>query len=378
MPSISHLILGGFFGICLYYISDKKFSKTHVFIFFLNNYLGPDVGWVIGLGRISHSILFWPLFALILACFYYYFNKFTLKIDGIRNIELIELNKHKLKYINTYLLVLAGGVMHNYLDSIINNGGIFSFFPKISSYNGISWTIEDFMRLWETGFLNVNPVIALSIGVILILGFVFIFVWFLKFLSKKSLFIIILYITLFMVSFFLLGSVSTAEHSDAGGVLYISLFLLTPLVLCALSLKDFRSILEFKKRIFKSGEQKLVLLIILFALAGILGLILSILCIIFNNFVVIFFINNWGSQLPEYLGETEIYFLALNAELLVLIFSIGNLACTLGLIMKNKIIWKLTIYYQLLFVWTIIGLMIACALSENSIKRIINPNSIHN
>ena len=49
MPSIAHLVMGGIIGLALFYLSDGKFSKTHVFVFFMNNYFGPDVGHALGL-----------------------------------------------------------------------------------------------------------------------------------------------------------------------------------------------------------------------------------------------------------------------------------------------------------------------------------------
>jgi len=91
IPSIAHLLLGAVVGISLFYISDGKFSKTHAFILMLNNYFGPDAGYLVGLGNYTHSYLFWPLFAIVLTFFYHYFTKFTIKLDGIKDIELIEL-----------------------------------------------------------------------------------------------------------------------------------------------------------------------------------------------------------------------------------------------------------------------------------------------
>jgi len=176
MPTIAHLVLGAVIGVCLYHISDGKFSKTHVFVLFLNNYLGPDIGWVLGLGAITHSIAFWPVFAFVLSYFYHYFTRFTIKIDDIKSIELIDLEKHKLSCINVYFLVVAGGTLHNYIDGMMNRGGIFHIIPQISSFSGVSWSADDFMQLWEIGLLGNIPVVALIIGILLILGFIFLFV----------------------------------------------------------------------------------------------------------------------------------------------------------------------------------------------------------
>ena len=161
MPSIAHLVMGATIGTCLYYISNGKFTKTHVFIFFLCNYLGPDVGWVLGIGHYTHSLVFWPLFALILAYFYYYFTRFTIKFDGIKSIEIIDLEGHKLHYFSTYMVVLAAGILHNYLDGIMNKGGSFRIIPQLPLSNDeLHVTINDFMIFGEKGVFQIPFILS--------------------------------------------------------------------------------------------------------------------------------------------------------------------------------------------------------------------------
>jgi len=370
MPSIAHLVLGAVIGICLYYISDGKFSKTHVFVLFLNNYLGPDTGWPLGLGTITHSILFWPVFAFVLSYFYHYFTRFTIEIDGIKNIELIDLEKHKMSYINVFFLVVAGGILHNYIDGMMNRGGIFYIIPQISNFSGVSWTIDDFMLLWETGLLGIIPVVSLIIGVLLILGFIFVFTWFLQDISKKAGIITLSYVILFMLTYLLLGSLST-EHADAGAMVYICLFWAIPLACCVLSTRDFK---EFKKSIAIAKEKRnknLGLITLWLFLVGSLGAIAMILGFFLNTAIITFIFDNYGTELPSYLGPGEILAFALIIESVILTLSIISLACAFGLKAKNEKIWRVTIYCHLLFSWTIIGLYIACALSVKQVKETI-------
>ncbi len=371
MPSIAHLVLGAVIGICLYYISDGKFSKTHVFVLFMNNYLGPDVGWVIGLGAITHSIAFWPVFAFVLSYFYHYFTRFTIEIDGIKNIELIDLEKHKMSYINVYFLVVAGGFLHNYLDGVMNRGGVFFIIPEISSFSGVSWTIDDFMLLWETGLLGNIPVVALIIGVLLILGFIFIFVWFLEVISKKAGLITLSYVILFMLTYLLLGSLAT-EHADAGAIVYIGLFWAIPLACCVLSTREFK---HFKKPVELAKEKRnknLELITLWLILVGSLGVIAMILGFSLNNVIITFIFDNYGTEMPSYLGPGEILVIALILESVMLTLSIISLACAFGLKIRNEKLWRFTIYCHLGFSWTIIGLYIACALSDKYVKESFN------
>ena len=378
MPSIAHFVMGGVIAICLYYISDGKFTKTHAFIFFLSNYLGPDIGWVFGIGRFTHSLVFWPLFAVIVAYIYYYFTRFTIKIDGIKNVEIIDLEGHKLHYFNTYLLVLSAGILHNYLDGIMNKKGTFRIIPQLPlNDEGLYWTLNDFATFGENGILQIHFLFSIFIGVILIFGFVFIFVWFLKKNSKKSAIIVCIYIVAFVIFFYLAGSIITMFHPDAGAIIYVSIFWLLPLVLCVLSTKEFKFIKRDEKGLIKRKKEyvdkrigKLFLIIAWFFMAGFLLMLASIYYLTFSETIVRRVFSNYGDQISPYFSYNEFLILIITIGIISLVFSLINFFCALGLLLKNKRVWKFTVYYNLILSWTIIGLMIACALNEKSVKEI--------
>lgn len=376
MPSIAHLVMGGILAICLYYISNGKFTKTHVFILFLCNYLGPDVGWVLGIGRYTHSLLFWPLFALILAYVYHYFTRFTIKINGIKDIEIIDLENYKLQYINTYFLVLAGGIMHLYLDSIMNKKGEFRIIPQLP-FNNEEYTckLEDFVAFGNEGVFQIHFLISIIIGISLIFGFIFVFIWFLKQNSKTTAIISIIYIIIFLIFFYLVGSIATMFHPDGGAIIYVCIFWGIPIILCVLSTKDFNIIqkekLEIKVRDVKNGKRKLSFIIISLFLWGIISLILSLYIIIFNKEILNYNFSNYGDRISEYFSFNEVYSLIITIATYHFIISLLNFLCGIGLLFKNKKIWKFTVYYHLIFSWTLIGLVIACMLNEKSVKEII-------
>ena len=380
MPSIAHLFMGATIGMCLYYISDGKFTKTHVFILFLSNYIGPDVGWVLGIGRFTHSLLFWPMFALVLAYVYRYFTRFAIKIDGFKDIEIIELDNYKLQYINTYFLVLAGGIMHLYLDGIMNKIGEFRIIPQlIFNSEEYNWKLEDFVNFGKVGFLQVNFLISIIIGITLIFGFIFVFIWFLKQNSKNTAIIAIIYIIVFLIFFYLAGSIVTIFHPDGGAILYVSVFWSVPIILCVLSTKDFESIKKVKGekiqnnvRDLRNGKIKLSFIIMFLFLFGIISLFLSIYIIIFNNEILNYIFSNYREEISEYFYFSEVHSLIITLAIYLFIISLLNFLCGVGLLFKSKKIWKFTIYYHLIFSWTLIGLVIACMLSEKAVKEIIN------
>ena len=379
MPSIAHLVLGGVIALCFYYISNGRFTKTHAFIFFLSNYLGPDVGWVLGIGRFTHSLLFWPLFAVILAYLYHYFTRFTIKIDSFKNVEIIDLEGHKLHYFNTYLLVLAAGILHLYLDGILNKKGEFRIIPQLPlNYEGLYWTLNDFFIFGEEGVLQIHFLISIFIGVSLIFGFVFVYVLFLKKNSKKTAIIVCTYIVAFVIFFYLAGSIITTFHPDGGAIIYVSIFWALPLILCVLSTREFKFIKRDENGLIKRKEKyadkrlgKLFFIIAWLFISGLLLMIASILGFIHNDAILKHVYSNYGDRISPYFSQSEFLILLLTIESIYLVISLINFFCVIGLLFKNKYIWKFAVYYHLILSWTIIGLTIACALNEKSVKKSI-------
>ncbi len=373
-------MLGATIGLCLYYISDGKFTKTHAFIFFLSNYIAPDVGWVFGIGLFTHSLLFWPLFAFILAYFFYYFTRFTIKIDGIKNVEIIDLEGHKLHYLNTYLLVLSAGILHNYLDGLMNKGGSFRIIPQFPfNDEGLYWTLNDFIIFGESGILPIHILLSITIGVTLIFGFIFLFVWFLKKNSKKIGIILVFYIVIFVIFFYLAGSNITTFHSDGGAIIYISIFWLLPLILCVLSTREFKFIKRDEKGLINPKKEyvdkrliKLDLIIMWFLMTGLFFLFASLYYLMFSEAIARRAFTNYGDQLSQYFSLRDFSMLIIMMGTINLVISLTNLFCAIGLLLKNRRVWKFTVYYNLIFSWTLIGLTIACALNEKSIKDRFN------
>ncbi len=374
MPSITHLILGSFLAISLFYISNGKFTKTHAFILILNNYFGPDIGWLIGLGYYTHRLVSWFFFSMALALFYYYITKFTFESDKLKKFEIIDLEKHKLSYFQTFCLVLAGGILHIYLDDTINYEGIYHLIPQIPMvYDGLEMNLHDFTSLCLEGVIEMNAIISLIIGLIFILGYVFVFTWFLKYTSRKNMGVVLIFIASFIAFFILAGASSTGDHGDAGAIAYVSLYWITPIMLCTLSTKSYliikseeKSIREFKLFQKDRGKKVLNIISIWLLIIGAIGVTLGIIGIIFIDVLESFLVSAYGILFWMY--DVRLIVIIVGGVLLAL--SIIDFICVIGLQFKNTKIWKFTIYFHLIISWTIIGLVIACALSENSIKNL--------
>ncbi|MHA1679493.1 MAG: hypothetical protein ACTSUE_00700 [Promethearchaeota archaeon] len=233
MPSIAHLLLGGMVGYALYIISDKKFSKYHVMIFVLANYPGPDIGWVLGIGYFTHAYAGFFLFASILAFIYAYFTRFS---PDFKNRELVDGGYNRVPYASAFLITSAGGLMHIYLDGVMNHQGVFHLFPALGSLDEFVFSINDFFNFWYDPQVTGAPVFALIAGMAFVMGFIVFFLYLLKNMDSRFALKVGAFMGAFMVLYFIFGNFTTL-HAEGGAILYVTLFWVTPFGLCALAMK---------------------------------------------------------------------------------------------------------------------------------------------
>ncbi|MEX2682539.1 MAG: hypothetical protein Q6373_013145 [Candidatus Sigynarchaeota archaeon] len=233
MPSIAHLFLGGMVGYSLYMISDKRFSKYHVMILFLANYLGPDLGWVLGIGYFTHTYAGYLVFALFLAFFYSYFTRFS---PNFKKRILEDNGYNRIPYANSFLLACAGGIMHVYLDGVMNHQGNFHLFPEIGNLDEFIVSINDFFNFWYEPLVPANAALSLIAGMGLVLAFMPFFWYMLKNLDRRFALKVTAFIGVFMVLYFFVGSLTTL-HAEGGAIVYVALFWVIPFGLYALAMK---------------------------------------------------------------------------------------------------------------------------------------------
>jgi hypothetical protein len=267
--------------------------------------------------------------------------------------------------------------MHLYLDSIINKQGEFRIIPQLPfTYEDYTWKLVDFVNFGYDGAIQIYFLISIIVGISLIFGFIFVFIWFLKKNSNTTGIIVILYLIIFLIFFYLVGSISTMFHSDGGAIIYVSIFWSTPIILCVLSTKDFdrskgnkKENLEIRLKETKKAMKKLAIIILWLFFWGTITLALSILMIAFNKEILDNIFSNNGNRISEYFTYNEVYALIITIAIYHLIIASISFLCSIGLLFKNKRLWKFAVYYHLAFSWTLIGLLIACALNEKSIKQ---------
>ncbi|MFX0018753.1 MAG: hypothetical protein ACFFB1_12455 [Promethearchaeota archaeon] len=369
MPSIAHFVLAGIIGLSLYSISDGKFSKTHIFIFFMNNIWGPDLIATIGLS-ISHSILLWPLCAYFLTFPYHYFTKFTVNLKSWRKFDIIEVKEKRLTFLQTFYLVLAGGIMHLYLDFMINNMGYIVLVPNIINFDTVSFSLYDLNVLFKYGLFPINPILSVFIGGSFILGFIFLFIRLLKFYSKREVFLVLLYIFVFSVIFSLLGQTFTLSHPDLGAILYIMLFWGIPMILIVLSTKEskIKDLKNHKKEKEKKKRDHTKRISRILVFTGILMIVITSIFLRYNREIINYALSLNPEEMSRYINFESGLLLAVLLELCGIIFAVILVICSIGIHYRINKIRQLTIGIGILFIWTVLGLALACKLSEDTIK----------
>jgi hypothetical protein len=120
MPTFGHV----FYGLCLlipiFYYTRNKFSYKVAFIFFANNLYGPDIVFLF-FDTPFHSILGFAIIALPLALVYSYSSRFALKRQekGFP-LKFEDEGTSTIKWRNAYLLTVAGGTSHFFIDQFFH------------------------------------------------------------------------------------------------------------------------------------------------------------------------------------------------------------------------------------------------------------------
>ncbi len=226
MPGIAHLLSGLMIVIPIIYIAKDKFHYKVAIIFVLNCWIGPDFYWAYrwmtpGVNW-PHSLFGFFIFAQFLAFFYTYLSRFsfvkskrffTIKDDGKRDVNLI----------NSYLLCIAGGTFHHFID-LLFNGEPYQF------------------HLWDGWYLSLTDINTwgeLSFGlpsVLTMVGFVFIIIlslliiFFLRTKIKDMLIFLVLVIYIVSLIYFNLGAEVFGNERELGATLCLFGFIFLPLM----------------------------------------------------------------------------------------------------------------------------------------------------
>nr|MDO8083216.1 hypothetical protein [Candidatus Sigynarchaeum springense] len=142
IPGVGHLFFGLAVVAGLLYITRNKMNHKVLFIFFVNNYLGPDVAHVFW--NEGHMLVGFIIFAIPLSLFYSYLSRFSLhKTEHF--VDLFDDGRREINWKNAFYATVAGGIMHRFIDFLFHDSHTIGLFP----YSDWDLSLEDLKSLYN-------------------------------------------------------------------------------------------------------------------------------------------------------------------------------------------------------------------------------------
>ncbi len=223
-------------------------------VFILNNWSGPDSFWVYSfLPFPGHSVLGFPIWALLLSFFYTYFSRFSFYLSK-KGLKVIDDGVPELSYRNSYLLVVAGGLSHFFIDMIGHTDLDLNLWPSINL------KIEQ-LHSWGLPYYHTYTAwIVLGFAIIIFVCLAALSI--LKLEIKDILVVLIVLIAIVVGTSFYPGGQVWGELEMSMMVIIIIYFFI-PLTLLGYTLRDITKnpVKQYKSRF--SVKQKIMLLYII-------------------------------------------------------------------------------------------------------------------
>ncbi len=255
------MIYGFVLTIPILFLAKDRVSNKALVVFILNNWSGPDSFWVYSfLPFPGHSVLGFPVWALLLAFFYTYFSRFSFSLSK-KGLTITDDGVPELSYRDSYLLVVAGGLSHFFIDMLGHTDLDLNLWPSINL------KIEQ-LHLWGATYYHTYTAwIILGFAIIIFVCLTSLSI--LKLEIKDILVIITVIIATVVVTSFYPGGVVWGELELSMMVIVVIYFFI-PLTLLGYSLRNISNnpIKTYKSRF--TVNQKIQLLYFINIILGVL------------------------------------------------------------------------------------------------------------
>ncbi len=174
MPSFGHV----FYGLCLLipilYFAREKFSYKVAFIFLFNQIYGPDIVFLF-FDTPFHSILGFAILGIPLALVYSYASRFSLqKSEKGFPLRFEDGGIREIKWRNAYLLTVAGGISHFFIDQFFH----FEQAMEIWSWPSVTITYDQMLGWGGPVYHIFDPLMVL--GEIIVVVTLLLGLWYLR------------------------------------------------------------------------------------------------------------------------------------------------------------------------------------------------------
>lgn len=259
MPGASHIFYGAALGLLLYFLTKGRFSGRHIIILTINSYIGPDLGLAIGsligvfpggegFEDAAKSFLHDPFGFLVLAAglavIYTLLTRLGIRKGGPLGTSFYWHNDgRRLYYFDCFQVIAAGGFSHFLLDNLFHPGT-----------NWYLWVIGTGDWAEYTDWMLLAPVLGtFAIGIIFLGFYMILFssvVQNSKYIALKFKILTVIgfavSVSVYILFFMLFGPThsgypAVAEEADLGIIIFLSIFLFLPLILCINSYQRYGS-----------------------------------------------------------------------------------------------------------------------------------------
>jgi hypothetical protein len=249
LPGIVHGLFGFIMGLFFMWASYRgpnkapRFSARHVIVYGFNCWIGPDIGTImwqisrlVGMSEEGQTVLkyivhdpylFTFVFAWWLTFIWLQLTRLdVVKIDG--KSKVVKLKKSTLKYWQCFLLIVAGGFSHFFYDFIFENDGVGPVFRWIidSGY----W-IDPYI---DSGIIFVVVLVALFIIAFLSINNAANKATYGRKIQESAILIMVFSViyTIYLGIRLSMGLAPIGQECDYGVLIFTSIFLFMPFVLC--------------------------------------------------------------------------------------------------------------------------------------------------
>jgi hypothetical protein len=221
-------LLSSLFAIVLYNLSAKRFSRKHVMIFILIAFTGPDMtgnfgGFAYSLG---HSVLGWPIFALILTPIIAFLTRFHFDVRHLQLLDDGPNSSSRLSWWRAYFVATASGIFHFTVDLILESKGIWNFPDE--------WREDAYSLLayfnYSTPFHDYFSWVTIVITVLLFFGCFMLLQQADISGKKRRINVFLSLLSIIALTTYLITGVSGEQ--DLGAIVFVGGFVIVPMVLC--------------------------------------------------------------------------------------------------------------------------------------------------
>ncbi|MFX1275650.1 MAG: hypothetical protein ACFFBP_07915 [Promethearchaeota archaeon] len=223
VPGVAHLVFGLFIVIPIMFIAKDRFNYKVGVIFVINNLYGPDSFWAWRFIPIyAHTILGYLIWAIPLALFYSYLSRYSLHRSKYF-LKLVDDGRREISWRHAYLLCVAGGILHFYIDTFYHLGT-----PEVTLFPNLSIPFDEFL-LWGVSSIKISQGL-IFIGFILMVSIAILTIYFLRKEIKEMLFFLFAIIGLVFLLFFTIGGDIFGNELEIIAIGYNFFYLFLPLI----------------------------------------------------------------------------------------------------------------------------------------------------